>query len=100
MEYDFDALEADEGIRVSPGAARWAALGVPVSGHDLRQSFGRITYHGGVSLVNLKYLYGHKSVDMTARDMGWSDDAARRGPNAFGDATGPLVRQVEMGAGP
>ena len=81
-------------------AAARANLGVKVSGHDLRRSFGRIAYQAGVTLVDLKYLYGHESVDMTAHYIGLDDDSARRGLNAFGEAMRPFIRQVEMGAGP
>ena len=48
-----------------------------VTGHDLRRSFGRIAYYAGASLVELKHLYGHASVDMTAYYVGL-DEAKMR----------------------
>ena len=48
-----------------------------VTGHDLRRSFGRIAYYAGASLVDLKHLYGHESVDMTAYYIGL-DEAQMR----------------------
>jgi hypothetical protein len=45
---------ADHDLRI---AASRAGLLVPVSGHDLPKSFGRIAYQAGVSHVDLKYLY-------------------------------------------
>ena len=95
--FPYHERTADHDVR---RAALRAALGVKVSGHDLRRSFGRIAYQAGVTLVDLKYLYGHESVDMTAHYIGLDDDAARRGLNAFGEAMRPFIRQVEMGAGP
>ncbi|HEV2519265.1 MAG TPA: tyrosine-type recombinase/integrase [Thermoplasmata archaeon] len=49
---------------------RLAGIPVRVSSHDLRRTFGRLAYQAGVSLVNLKGLYGHESVDQTAHYIG------------------------------
>ena len=52
--------------------------GIPkATGHDLRRSFGRIALYAGASLVDLKRLYGHESVDTTAYYIGL-DEAQRR----------------------
>ncbi|MGA9839876.1 MAG: site-specific integrase [Thermoplasmata archaeon] len=80
-------------------AAR-AGLLVPVSGHDLRRSFGRIAYQAGVSLVDLKYLYGHESVDMTTHYIGLDEESARRGLTAFGEAMRPHLQVDGMEAKP
>ena len=47
-----------------------ARLGIKLSSHDLRRSFGRIAYYAGVPIVTLKNLYGHESVDMTSHYVG------------------------------
>lgn len=51
-------------------AAVGARLGIKLSSHDLRRSFGRIAYYAGVPIVTLKNLYGHESVDMTSHYVG------------------------------
>ncbi|HEV2166663.1 MAG TPA: tyrosine-type recombinase/integrase [Thermoplasmata archaeon] len=76
------------------------ALNTYVSGHDLRRSFGRIAYQAGVSLVDLKYLYGHESVDMTAYYIGLDEESARRGLTAFGDAMRPHLQVAGIGEKP
>jgi integrase len=81
--YTLHKRTADHDLRA---AAVRAGLGIRVSGHDLRRSFGRIAYQAGVSLVDLKYLYGHESVDMTAHYIGLDESAARKGLEAFGEA--------------
>jgi integrase len=52
------------------GLRRRAGIPVRVSSHDLRRTFGRLAYQAGVSLVNLRALYGHESVDQTAHYVG------------------------------
>ena len=84
---------ADHDLRL---AATRARLGVKVSGHDLRRSFGRIAYQAGVSLVDLKYLYGHESVDMTTHYIGLDEESARRGLTAFGEAMRPHLQGSEI----
>jgi site-specific recombinase XerD len=54
-----------------------------VSNHDLRRSFGRISYHAGVPLIDLKNLYGHEKLDMTVWYIGIEDDQMRDGLNLF-----------------
>jgi integrase len=80
---------ADHDLRI---AASRAGLLVPVSGHDLPKSFGRIAYQAGVSHVDLKYLYWHESVDMTTHYIGLDEESARRGPAAFGEAMRPHLQ--------
>ncbi len=79
--YPYHERTADHDLR---SAARKAGLGIPVSGHDLRRSFGRIAYQAGVSLVDLKYLYGHESVDMTAHYIGLDMAEAAKELSLFG----------------
>lgn len=43
--YPYHERTADHDLR---SAARKANIGIPVSGHDLRRSFGQVTYHAGV----------------------------------------------------
>ena len=81
-------------------AASRAGLLVPVSGHDLRRSFGRIAYQAGVSLVDLNYLYGHESVDMTTHYIGLDEESARRGLTAFGEAMRPHLETDGIEAKP
>jgi integrase len=88
---------ADHGLR---RAVSRAGLSVPVSGHDLRRSFGRIAYQAGVSLVDLKYLCGHESVDTTAHYIGLDEESARRGLTAFGEAMRPYLQLDGMEAKP
>ena len=79
--HPFHERTADHDLRA---AAQRAGLGIRVSGHDLRRSFGRIAYQAGVSLVDLKYIYGHESVDMTAHCIGLDVAEAARGLSLSG----------------
>jgi integrase len=67
-------------------ASRRAGLTQRVSNHDLRRSFGRISYHAGVPLIDLKNLYGHESLDMTVWYIGIEDDQMRSGLATFEQA--------------
>lgn len=64
-------------------AVRRAGLGVRVSNHDLRRTFGRQAYQSGMSLVDLKNFLGHVSVDMTTRYIGIDEDRMREGLSKF-----------------
>jgi integrase len=66
-----------------------ARLGIPLSSHDLRRSFGRIAYYAGVPIVTLKNLYGHESVDMTAHYVGVDQGEMRDGLSALSKALRP-----------
>ena len=62
---------------------RLAGIPVRVSSHDLRRTFGRLAYRSGVSLVDLKALYGHESVDQTTHYIGADQDQLRSGLRRF-----------------
>ncbi|MDE1822433.1 MAG: site-specific integrase [Euryarchaeota archaeon] len=64
-------------------AARRAGLTVRVSNHDLRRTFGRLAYHSGMSLVDLRNLLGHSSVDLTAHYVGIHEEEMREGLQRF-----------------
>jgi integrase len=91
--YSLHERTADHDLR---SAARKAGLGIPVSGHDLRRSFGRIAYQAGVSLVDLKYLYGHESVGMTARYIGLNMAEAAKGLSLFGRKMESVMARAEV----
>ncbi len=95
--YPFHERTADHDIRRASVAA---GLGIHVSGHDLRRTFGRLSYEAGVGLVELKYLYGHESVDMTAHYIGLDDRAARAGLARFADGFRGLVDASPQGVAP
>ncbi len=63
--------------------AERAGLGVRVSGHDLRRSFGRIAYRNGVPLVDLRNLLGHETLDMTIHYVGVDSDEMAAGLERF-----------------
>lgn len=72
-------------------AARRAGL-QRVNGHDLRRTFGRIAYYAGAALVDLKHLYGHESVDMTAYYIGLDEVQMRATISRFETAmAAPLL---------
>ena len=54
-----------------------------VSHHDLRRTFGRLSHKAGMSLVQLKNLYGHVSIDQTAGYIGLDRDEMREGLERF-----------------
>jgi integrase len=83
-----------EDLRWPSGGRERANLGVRVAGHDLRRSFGRIDYQNGVSRVDLRYIYGHESVDMTAHYVGLYITEAARGLSAFGEAMAAVISRV------
>lgn len=60
-----------------------AGIGVPVSGHVLRRSFGRIAYQAGVPLVDIQHVYGHESIEMTAYYIGVDEDSMAAGLARF-----------------
>lgn len=67
-------------------AAERAGIGVRVSGHDLRRSFGRIAYRNGVPLVDLRNLLGHETLDMTIHYVGVDSDEMAAGLERFEQA--------------
>ena len=60
-----------------------AGLPFPLSGHVLRRSMGRIAYQAGVPLVDIRNLYGHESVEMTAYYIGVDEEAMAAGVLRF-----------------
>jgi integrase len=67
-------------------AAERAQLGVRVSGHDLRPSFGRIAYRNGCPLVDLRKLLGRETLDMTIHYVGVDSDNMAAGFDRFEQA--------------
>jgi site-specific recombinase XerD len=57
-----------------------------VSSHDLRRTFGRLAFENGVTLVQLKALYGHESVDQTTHYIGADQASLRSGLRRFESA--------------
>jgi integrase len=62
---------------------RLAGIPVRVSSHDLRRTFGRLAFENGVTLVQLKALYGHESVDQTTHYIGADQASLRSGLRIF-----------------
>jgi len=68
-----------------------------VSHHDLRRTFGRLSHRAGMSLVQLKNLYGHTSLDQTAGYIGLDRDEMREGLERFARSlTSPPNRLLTM----
>ncbi len=65
------------------GLGKRVGVGVPLSGHVLRRSFGRIAYQAGVPLVDIRNIYGHESVEMTAYYIGVDEEAMAAGLARF-----------------
>ena len=63
-----------------------AGLGVRVSVHDLRRSFGRIAYRNGCLLVPLRNLLGQEALDMTIRRVGVESGEMTAGLGRFEQA--------------
>ncbi|MGI0055328.1 MAG: tyrosine-type recombinase/integrase [Thermoplasmata archaeon] len=60
-----------------------AGIGVRVTGHVLRRSFGRIAYHAGVPVPTIQRIYGHVSVDQTLHYVGVGQEEMEAGFAAF-----------------
>lgn len=73
----------DSRIRQTVERAGLIYRGVGVSNHDLRRTFGRVAYYVGMSLVDLRNFYGHKSIDMSAHYIGLDEDQMREGLAGF-----------------
>jgi integrase len=100
------APRADDGSRVVPLSASGAdlvlrraavragfpALGLRVSHHDLRRTFGRLAHKAGMDLVQLKNLYGHTSLDQTVHYIGLDEDEMRAGLDRLATLIDPLLR--------
>ena len=61
-------------------------LGVPVSDHDLRRSFGRITYRNGYPLVIPRNLLGQETLEITIHHVGVDSDDMAEGLDRFEQA--------------
>jgi integrase len=62
-----------------------------VSHHDLRRTFGRLSYQAGMDLVQLKNLYGHASLDQTVHYIGLDEDRMRAGLDSLARSLRPLL---------
>lgn len=69
-----DALLSRAAVR-----AGFPKIGVRVSHHDLRRTFGRLCHEAGMDLVQLKNLFGHSSIDMTVHYIGLDAERMREG---------------------
>jgi integrase len=75
-------------------AARRAGFpgrGLRVSHHDLRRTFGRLSYRAGMDLVQLKNLYGHSSLDQTVHYIGLDEDRMRAGLDSLARSLHPFL---------
>jgi integrase len=66
-------------------------LGLRVSHHDLRRTFGRLAHKAGMDLVQLKNLYGHTSLDQTVHYIGLDEDEMRAGLDRLAALIGPMI---------
>ncbi|MFZ3355399.1 MAG: tyrosine-type recombinase/integrase [Thermoplasmata archaeon] len=73
--------------------AGFPTLGLRVSHHDLRRTFGRLAHKAGMDLVQLKNLYGHTSLDQTVHYIGLDEDEMRAGLDRLATLIGPLLRR-------
>ena len=66
-------------------AARAAGLGlgVRVSHHDLRRSFGRLAHEAGMDMIQLRNMLGHTSLQMTEYYVGMDSERMREGLSLF-----------------
>jgi integrase len=77
--FGLSASGADGLLQRAAGRAGPKGMTLRVSHHDLRRTFGRIAYSSGMDLVQLKYLLGHSSVEMTVHYIGLDADRMRAG---------------------
>jgi integrase len=78
--------------------AGFPRLGLKVSHHDLRRTFGRLAHKAGMDLVQLKNLYGHSSLDQTVHYIGLDEDEMRAGLTRLADFIGPFLRRPGRGS--
>ena len=83
---------ADLVLRRVSSRAGFPQLGVRVSHHDLRRTFGRLAHKAGMDLVQLKNLYGHSSLDQTVHYIGLDEDEMRAGLDRLANLIDPLLR--------
>jgi integrase len=82
---------ADLILRRVADRAGFPGLGLQVSHHDLRRTFGRIAHKAGMDLVRLKNLYGHTSLDQTVHYIGLDEDEMRAGLTRLATFIEPLL---------
>jgi integrase len=82
---------ADLLLRRVATRAGFPGLGLRVSHHDLRRTFGRLAHKAGMDLVQLKNLYGHTSLDQTVHYVGLDEDEMRAGLDRLASFIGPLL---------
>jgi len=82
---------ADLLLRRVAERAGFPSLGLRVSHHDLRRTFGRLAHQAGMDLVQLKNLYGHASLDQTVHYIGLDEDEMRAGLNRLASFIEPML---------
>ncbi|MGP8158443.1 MAG: tyrosine-type recombinase/integrase [Thermoplasmata archaeon] len=87
---------ADVVLRRASRRAGFPRLGLQVSHHDLRRTFGRLAHKAGMDLVQLKNLYGHTSLDQTVHYIGLDEDEMRVGLTRLATFIGPWLRSKDM----
>jgi integrase len=90
---------ADLLLQRAAARAGFPGLGLRVSHHDLRRTFGRLAHRAGMDLVQLKNLYGHTSLDQTVHYIGLDAQEMRRGLDRLEAYIGPAFSRPR-GAGP
>ncbi len=83
---------ADLVLRRVATRAGFVRLGLRVSHHDLRRTFGRLAHKAGMDLVQLKNLYGHTSLDQTVHYIGLDEDEMRSGLDRLANFIEPMLR--------
>ena len=76
-----------------------AAMGLRVSHHDLRRTFGRLAHDAGMDLIQLKNLYGHDSMEMTVHYIGLDADEMRSGLERLSTSLGLSSRYPRRESG-
>jgi integrase len=80
--------------------AGFPQLGLRVSHHDLRRTFGRLAHRAGMDLVQLKNLYGHTSLDQTVHYIGLDEDEMRAGLTRLATFIEPLLGAAAVKGSP
>jgi integrase len=83
---------ADRILQRAAARAGFPGLGIEVSHHDLRRTFGRLAHKAGMDLVQLKNLYGHSSLDQTVHYIGLDEDEMRAGLDRLASMIEPMLR--------
>jgi len=87
----YSASWADNQVAKAVQAAGFPKLGVKVSHHDLRRTFGRVAHDSGMDLIQLKNLFGHSSLEMTVHYVGLDLQRMREGLSRVDRSFEPLV---------